>query len=225
MQQRGSGTMANFMAGPFGSQIFNVYIHIDEWVTEKIRDGRRISVLIVELLLVGVSLVINLRLPNSSGSAVVTSGGLLLLFRQPSLSGTLYSAFSECATIPLISPCRNRGRDCHCRIGRNGKRGPLCNVSCPAAQGCPFYCPWIITLFLLLSTFHFGARIYLFSSEHSLPADSTARRAVIIGAGDAGASVLKELLETPRCGIVPVALVELRSRQKRHTNLRRACRR
>jgi len=65
-----------------------------------------------------------------------------------------------------------------------------------------------VTLFLLLSVFHFGIRIYHFSAEHSLKAAMDSRRAVIIGAGDAGVSVLKELLDTARSGVVPVALVD-----------------
>ena len=63
-------------------------------------------------------------------------------------------------------------------------------------------------LFLLLCAFHFGARIYNYSSEIKVKAGTSARRVVIIGAGDAGASVLKELLDTPRSGIIPVALVD-----------------
>jgi FlaA1/EpsC-like NDP-sugar epimerase len=65
-----------------------------------------------------------------------------------------------------------------------------------------------IALFLLLSTFHFGARIYHYSAENQVKAGTNIRRVVIIGAGDAGASVLKELLDTPRSGIIPVALVD-----------------
>ena len=212
MQQRGSGTMANFMAGPFGSQIFNVYIHIDEWVTEKIRDGRRISVLIVELLLVGVSLVINLRLPNSSGSAVVTSGGLLLFVSSAiviryaafRIFGVCDRSFRHAGIADAIAIAESVATGSVVLFAMYLVLQPRVALLLPGA----FFIGDAITLFLLLSTFHFGARIYLFSSEHSLPADSTARRAVIIGAGDAGASVLKELLETPRCGIVPVALVD-----------------
>ncbi len=65
-----------------------------------------------------------------------------------------------------------------------------------------------ITLFMLLCAFHFGTRIYHFSADHSPKAEINARRAVIIGAGDAGASVLKELLDTARSGVVPVAMVD-----------------
>lgn len=65
-----------------------------------------------------------------------------------------------------------------------------------------------IALFLLLSAFHFGARIYNYSAEARVKEGAEARRVVIIGAGDAGASVLKELLDTPHSGIIPVALVD-----------------
>jgi FlaA1/EpsC-like NDP-sugar epimerase len=65
-----------------------------------------------------------------------------------------------------------------------------------------------VALFLLLSAFHFCARIYNYSSESLVKPGSGARRVVIIGAGDAGASVLKELLDSPRSGITPVALID-----------------
>ncbi len=65
-----------------------------------------------------------------------------------------------------------------------------------------------VILFLLLCAFHFGARIYNYTSELPAKAGSQGRRVVIIGAGDAGASVLKELLDTPHSGITPVALVD-----------------
>ncbi len=65
-----------------------------------------------------------------------------------------------------------------------------------------------VALFLLLSAFHFCVRIYNYSSESLVKRASGARRVVIIGAGDAGASVLKELLDSPRSGITPVALID-----------------
>jgi len=65
-----------------------------------------------------------------------------------------------------------------------------------------------VTLFLLLSALHFGARIYHFGTERPAAAVTTARRVIIFGAGDAGASVLKELIDTPRSGIIPVALLD-----------------
>ena len=65
-----------------------------------------------------------------------------------------------------------------------------------------------IILFLALSAFHFGNRIYHFSADHSKKDAVDSKRVVIIGAGDAGVSVLNELLGSARCGIVPVALVD-----------------
>jgi FlaA1/EpsC-like NDP-sugar epimerase len=65
-----------------------------------------------------------------------------------------------------------------------------------------------VTLFLLLSALHFGARIYHFGADRPVTSDSTERRVIIFGAGDAGASVLKELIDSPRSGITPVALLD-----------------
>jgi FlaA1/EpsC-like NDP-sugar epimerase len=65
-----------------------------------------------------------------------------------------------------------------------------------------------VGLFLLLSAFHFGVRIYHFGAERPVATVTFARRVIIFGAGDAGASVLKELVDTPRSGIKPVALLD-----------------
>lgn len=65
-----------------------------------------------------------------------------------------------------------------------------------------------ITTFLLLSALHFGARIYHFGAERPVPAASSVRRVIIFGAGDAGASVLKELIDSPRSRIMPVAILD-----------------
>ena len=65
-----------------------------------------------------------------------------------------------------------------------------------------------VLLFLLICAFHFGARIYNYSSELPAKTKRSGRRVVIIGAGDAGASVLKELLDTPHSDICPVAMVD-----------------
>jgi FlaA1/EpsC-like NDP-sugar epimerase len=65
-----------------------------------------------------------------------------------------------------------------------------------------------ITAFLLLCALHFGARIYHFGAERPVKTISSVRRVIIFGAGDAGASVLKELIDSPRSRIMPVAILD-----------------
>jgi FlaA1/EpsC-like NDP-sugar epimerase len=65
-----------------------------------------------------------------------------------------------------------------------------------------------VSVFLLLSALHFGARIYHFGAERPVTAMCSTRRVIIFGAGDAGASVLKELIDSPRSGISPVVLMD-----------------
>ena len=65
-----------------------------------------------------------------------------------------------------------------------------------------------LLVFLLLCALHFGARIYHFGAERPVKTVSSVRRVVIFGAGDAGASVLKELIDSPRSGILPVAILD-----------------
>jgi FlaA1/EpsC-like NDP-sugar epimerase len=60
----------------------------------------------------------------------------------------------------------------------------------------------------MLCAVQFSARIYHFLMDTAGISAADTKRVVIIGAGDAGVSVLRELLETPRTGIVPVALVD-----------------
>lgn len=62
-----------------------------------------------------------------------------------------------------------------------------------------------LTLFALLTTVHFSARIY---NHVRVMNGAEVRPAIIVGAGDAGASVLRELLVDPRAGLRPLALVD-----------------
>ena len=73
-----------------------------------------------------------------------------------------------------------------------------------------------ITVFLVLSALQFGARIYHIGvgAERPVNAVTAARRVIVFGAGDAGASVLKELVDSPRSGITPVAILDDDPRKK-----------
>jgi FlaA1/EpsC-like NDP-sugar epimerase len=63
---------------------------------------------------------------------------------------------------------------------------------------------WMLVIFLF-SGLHFGVRLY---RAHRAIGRQGGRRALIIGAGDAGTSVLKELVLDSICGILPVGIID-----------------
>jgi FlaA1/EpsC-like NDP-sugar epimerase len=186
--------------------------NFSRWFTEAIWNGRIVLILMAELLLVTLSLLVNLFFfaptsrPYDAISALLVILPLALAMR--------------CTAFRIFGVCERSFRHA----------GIVDAIAIAEAVGCSSLALYLlylvmnfrfgvfvpgtvflgdaITLFLLLSAFHFGTRIYHFSAEHSLKVGMDARRAVIIGAGDAGVSVLKELLDTPRSGVIPVALVD-----------------
>src|SRR5262245_8816405 len=63
---------------------------------------------------------------------------------------------------------------------------------------------WMLVIFLLMGL-HFGVRLY---NAHRAIGRHGGKRALIIGAGDAGTSVLKELALDSASGILPVGLID-----------------
>jgi FlaA1/EpsC-like NDP-sugar epimerase len=63
---------------------------------------------------------------------------------------------------------------------------------------------WMLVIFLLTGL-HFGVRLY---NAHRAIGRHGGKRALIIGAGDAGTSVLKELVLDSASGILPVGLID-----------------
>lgn len=63
-----------------------------------------------------------------------------------------------------------------------------------------------LSLFLLLVALHFSVRVYNGRDNVRIAAD--AKRVVVIGAGDAGASVARDLIANPQAGVWPVAFVD-----------------
>jgi FlaA1/EpsC-like NDP-sugar epimerase len=80
-------------------------------------------------------------------------------------------------------------------------RFALTDVRLPAAL---FILDWTVSIFLLVG-FHFGIRLY--GAERAI-GRSGGKRALIIGAGDAGTKVLKELVLDATAGILPIGLVD-----------------
>ncbi len=77
----------------------------------------------------------------------------------------------------------------------------LMDVRLPAAL---FILDWTVSIFLLVGL-HFGIRLY--SAERAI-GRSGGKRALIIGAGDAGTKVLKELVLDSTSAVLPVGLID-----------------
>ncbi|MGH9679574.1 MAG: polysaccharide biosynthesis protein, partial [Candidatus Acidiferrales bacterium] len=77
-----------------------------------------------------------------------------------------------------------------------------------------FFLSDAVTCFLLLCAFQFSARLYNIRHATSKP---DARRALVLGAGDSGAFVVKELLGKPEMGVRPVAVLDDDIRKKGST--------
>lgn len=75
------------------------------------------------------------------------------------------------------------------------------DVRLPAAL---FILEWTVSIFLLVGL-HFGIRLH--SAQRAI-GRSGGKRALIIGAGDAGAKVLKELVLDPRSAVLPVGIID-----------------
>jgi FlaA1/EpsC-like NDP-sugar epimerase len=212
MLQRSGEEVTNIGPIPFHSKNGDPSAHVSRCLTETIWNGRSIVILMVDLVLVALSLLANLSFfaPASSAYAA-TDATLVILPLALALRCTAFRIFGVCER-----SFRHAGIADAIAIAESVGSGSVTlyvfylilkahfGLFVPGAV----FLGDAITVFLLLSGFHFGTRIYHFSGEHSLKADMDVRRALIIGAGDAGASVLKELLDTPRSGVVPVALVD-----------------
>jgi len=75
------------------------------------------------------------------------------------------------------------------------------DVRLPAAL---FILEWTVSIFLLVGL-HFGIRLY--SAQRAI-GRSGGKRALIIGAGDAGTKVLKELVLDSRSAVLPVGIID-----------------
>src|ERR1700722_18661355 len=186
--------------------------NFSRWFTEAIWNGRIVLILMAELVLVTLSLLVNLFFFAPTTRPYDAIGALFVILPL--------ALAMRCTAFRIFGVCERSFRHA----------GIVDAIAIAEAVGCSSLALYLlylvmnfrfgvfvpgtvflgdaITLFLLLSAFHFGTRIYHFSAEHSLKVGMDARRAVIIGAGDAGVSVLKELLDTPRSGVIPVALVD-----------------
>lgn len=187
------------------------------WLTTSSSFGHQIIVLMAELALVVVSYIANIRLFGGvihvgwAATTVVSVLPLLVICR-----GIGFLAFDT-----WQRSLRFAGVTDLIAIGKSVAASSLATYAIyrvlegtlhlglllPAA----FFFSDGITLFLLLAALHFSVRIYN-SAVQASAAD--AKRVVIVGAGDAGATLARDLLSNQQAGIRPVALVDDDSRKK-----------
>ncbi len=212
MPLRTSEAITNLTPISFGSKNGNDPANFSRWLTEAIWNGRVVLILMAELALVTLSLSVNLFFFAPTNRTFDTTGAMLVILPL--------ALALRCTALRMFGICERSLRHA-------GIADAIAIAEAVGSSSLGLYLLYLvmkfrfgvfvpgsvffgdaITLFLLLSAFHFGTRIYHFSAENSLKAATDSRRAVIIGAGDAGVSVLKELLDTLRSGVVPVALVD-----------------
>jgi FlaA1/EpsC-like NDP-sugar epimerase len=212
MIQPSSESLNNLNSVSFGYLTKALPRRVNHWFSETMCNGRGVLVCVAELALVALSFLSAASFfANSSAGYLPTEFTLIFLSLTLMLRGITFRLFGVCdrsfrhagiADVIAIAKA----------VGTSSLMLYFVSLALNARAG--IFVPGrlfvgdAITLFLLLSAFHFGARIYNYSSELPVKAGFGARRVVIIGAGDAGASVLKELLDTPKSGITPVALVD-----------------
>jgi FlaA1/EpsC-like NDP-sugar epimerase len=212
MIQQSGETFANYTSVSFGFLTKTLPRRISHWFGESTWNGRGILVCMAELALVALSFL-------SAASFFFGSSGAYL----PTKSVFIFLSLTlvlRCIALQFFGVCdrsfRHAGIADAIAIGKAVGTSSLVlylvslmpQVRPDAVLSGHMFIGDGIVLFLLLCAFHFGARIYNYSSDLPAKAGDSTRRVVIIGAGDAGASVLKELLDSSRSGIVPVALID-----------------
>jgi FlaA1/EpsC-like NDP-sugar epimerase len=211
IQQTGQ-TLSDFSSNSFHSAGKSLPERMGHWFYETNWNGRGLLVCIAELALAAFSFLCAASFfSNSSAGYMPTNLALIFLPLNLVLRGIAFQCFGVCDR-----SFRHAGIADAIAIGQSVAASSVAlyvsSMMLKAYAG--VFLPGRlfigdgIMLFLMLCAFHFGARIYNYTSELPAKAGVEGRRVVIIGAGDAGASVLKELLDTPRSGITPVALVD-----------------
>jgi len=212
MIQQSSEVLTNFSSDSSGSLARPWPQRLGHWFIETRWNGRGILVCVAELALTALSFLAASSFFTSSTSGYLpVELALIFLPLALTLRGIAFQFFGVCDR-----SFRHAGLADVIAIGQSVGTSSLAlyAISLILKVRDGVFLPGrlfigdAIILFLLLSAFHFGARIYNYTSELPARAGANARRVVIIGAGDAGASVLKELLDTPHSGITPVALVD-----------------
>ena len=212
MIQPSGEVLTNFHSDPFDAPSKTKPKRAANWFRETNWNGRSVLVCIAELSLVALSFLsaASFFAPPGAGSMPLDTA-LIMLPMALALRGVAIQLFGVCdrsfrhaGIADVIAIAKSVSTSSIALYGVS----LLVKSHLEAALPGRLFAGDAVILFLLLCAFHFGARIYNYTSENPAKARTGGRRVVIIGAGDAGASVLKDLLDTPRSGITPVALVD-----------------
>jgi FlaA1/EpsC-like NDP-sugar epimerase len=212
MIQKSGEALQSLSSASFSTLAKTLPRRIGQWFCESNWNGRGTLVCVAELSLVAISFLFTASfLANSSGGFMSAEVILVFLSLALIIRGLAFQLFGVCdrsfrhaGIADGIAIAKSVGTSSVLLYFFSLILKSRAGIALPGQ----LFIGDTITLFLLLSVFHFGVRIYHYSTENQANAGINARRVVIIGAGDAGASVLKELLDTPHSGIVPVALVD-----------------
>jgi FlaA1/EpsC-like NDP-sugar epimerase len=212
MNQTSDQALSNFPGNSAACANPTLPKRVGHWLGDTKWNGRGILICVAELALTALSFLIAASFVATSGAAAMPVKVILIFLPLTLvLRGIFFNIFGVCersfrhaGLADVIAIAKS--------VGSSSVLLYFVSLILKARAGIflsgHLFIGDAITLFLLLCAFHFGARIYNYSSEPPTKSGVEARRVVIIGAGDAGASVLKELLDAPRSGVVPVALVD-----------------
>jgi len=180
---------------------------LTRWLTTRVNLRPTFVVLGAELALVAAAFLLNMHLFASilSGLQVAQAAAtfLLLLLALRGAALILFGVFQRslryASTADMIAIAKSVGASGFAwyliyRIGNFGPRVPSVLFISDA-----------VVSFLFLSALHFSVPIY---NSHRARNARGAKRVIVVGAGDAGAAVLNELLRDPQSGIRPVAIID-----------------
>ncbi|HEX4642291.1 MAG TPA: nucleoside-diphosphate sugar epimerase/dehydratase [Candidatus Acidoferrales bacterium] len=212
MIQPSGEALTDFSSDSFGLSPKTITNRVANWFGETKWNGRSILVCIAELALAALSFLSAASFFAAPGAgSLPIETALIFLPLTLVLRGIAIQSFGVCdrsfrhaGIADVIAIAKSVGTSSLALYGIS----LLVKSRLGASLSGRVFAGDAVILFLILCAFHFGARIYNYTSETPAKTGVAGRRVVIIGAGDAGASVLKDLLDTPRSGITPVALVD-----------------
>lgn len=208
-------TSANFdgVALPSFRQIVRqAFEGIGRWLSAPIKCSPRITVLVVEWGLVLFSFNANLylfgELPNHAGW--IAGAGILipfvLLLRGCGLLafGVWRRSFRYASVADMVAIAEAVGTSSMALYMVYRLLQLQMSISVPGAV----FVADGITAFLLLCSLHFSVRLYKYKRDCASIKSANCKRVILVGAGDAGASVVHELVSGLAGDICPVAFVD-----------------
>jgi FlaA1/EpsC-like NDP-sugar epimerase len=182
----------------------SINANVRQWVMEKAHVGPALAVLGTDLILVSVAFLLNIRFFSTSADAwpaTMAFFPLVLALRAVALAlfGVIQSSLRYASLADLVAIAK-------AVVVSSAAWYGIYQLWPSSAEipGVMFVTEAALS-FVYLAAFHFSARIY--NSQCAKNA-ADARRVIVVGAGDAGAAVLNELVCDPGHGIRPVAIID-----------------